>query len=325
MKTLVRAGLGAALLAAIVVAWQAGVASWAPMRATNDALQRILDLSYFEIGSLQVTPRFLFKAVVYLLLLGLSARFGRRLIRERILARTSMDEGLQYAVSVGIGYLIVLIGLTIGLQSLGLNLTGIAFLGGAVGIGVGVGLQPIVHNFVAGLILLVERPIKVGDRIEIQTLTGDVVKIAGRSTWVRTNDNVVIIVPNSEFISQRVTNWTANDRRVRIALPVGTAYSSDPEGVRLRLLEAARQHPDVLTEPAPDVVFVGFGDSSLDFELRVWTLSQVRTPQVLRSELYFAIFRIFKREGIEIPFPQRDVHLRSIAGPIVVAPPEAPG
>ena len=166
--------------------------------------------------------------------------------------------------------------------------------------------------------------IKVGDRVEIENLTGDVVQIAARSTWVRTNDNVVIIVPNSEFTGQRVTNWTANDRSVRIKLQVGTSYSSDPEEVRGLLLQVADGHPDVLPDPAPDVIFTDFGDSSLDFELRVWTTRQVRTPFILKSDLYFAIFKLFQEKDIELPFPQRDLHLRSISVPIPLSQGVAP-
>ena len=320
MKTFVRLAAVAGLVLVLVLIWRSGLTSWAPLVPMTREIRRILNLSYFDIGKLPVTPLFLIKAIGYLIVLGLGARLGRKVIRDRILARTSIDPGLQYALSVGTGYLIFLVGLTIGLQSLGLDLTSVAFLGGAIGIGIGVGLQPIVNNFVSGLILLVERPIKVGDRVEIEKLAGDVVKIAARSTWVRTNDNVVIIVPNSEFTSQRVTNWTANDRSVRITLPVGTAYSSDPETVKRLLLQVAGEHPDVLREPAPDVIFAGFGDSSLDFELRVWTMSQVRTPQILQSDMYFSIFKLFKQEGIEIPFPQRDLHLRTVSMPIRLSP-----
>jgi small-conductance mechanosensitive channel len=280
---------------------------------------RLVNTTYFKLGHLAITPAFLVKAVVFLFVVSLGAHLARKVMRDRILARTSMDLGLQYALSAGTAYLIFFGGLTIGLQSLGLNLTSVAFLGGAVGIGIGVGLQPVVNNFVSGLILLAERPIKVGDRVEIEQLAGDVVRIAARSTWVRTNDNVVIIVPNSEFTSQRVTNWTANDRRVRITLPVGASYSSDPQKVKTLLLQAAAKHPDILAAPAPDVVFTAFGDSSLDFELRVWTVSQVRTPQILRSDLYFTIFDLFKQEGVEIPFPQRDLHLRSVSMPIQIS------
>jgi small-conductance mechanosensitive channel len=316
MKNRIPGVTGGTSVALFPVAWSWWGLSPAPLDRVRDLAERIGSASYFKLGNLAVTPLFLLKTVVFVLLLGVGARLGRKFMHDRILSRTSMDPGLQYALSVGTGYLIFFIGLTIGLQSLGLDLTSVAFLGGAVGIGIGVGLQPVVNNFVSGLILLVERPIKVGDRVEIEQLAGDVVRIAARSTWVRTNDNVVIIVPNSEFTTQRVTNWTANDRRVRIVLSVGTSYSSDPKKVRRLLLQVASEHPDVLADPAPDVVFTAFGDSSLDFELRVWTMSQVRTPQILRSDLYFAIFDLFKQQNIEIPFPQRDLHLRSVSVPI---------
>ncbi len=319
MKIKTTAISGGILVAVLAMMWVWSSSSPAFLGTLTKLSERIIHASYFRLGNLSVTPLFLLKAIVFLFVLSLGAHLVRKLVRERILARTSMDLGLQYALSVGTGYLIFFIGLTIGLQSLGLDLSSVAFLGGAIGIGIGVGLQPIVNNFVSGLILLVERPIKVGDRVEIEKLAGDVVKIAARSTWVRTNDNVVIIVPNSEFTSQRVTNWTANDRSVRITLEVGTSYSSDPQKVKRLLLKVAGEHPDVLTDPASDVVFTAFGDSSLDFELRVWTTSQVRTPQILKSDLYFAIFSLFKQEGVEIPFPQRDLHLRSVSMPIQVS------
>jgi small-conductance mechanosensitive channel len=158
----------------------------------------------------------------------------------------------------------------------------------------------------------VEQPVKVGDRIEVGNTSGDVVAMRGRSTWIRTNDNVVIIVPNSEFINLRVTNWTANDRLIRIALPVGVSYNSDPKAVRDVILEVVRTHPDVLSDPAPEVVLLDFGGSSLDLEVRVWTVQQVQTPTRLKSDLYFAMFDTFREKGIELPFPQRDLHTRSI-------------
>ena len=164
-----------------------------------------------------------------------------------------------------------------------------------------------------------ERPIKLGDRVEVGGTNGDVVRIAGRSTWVRTNDNVAIIIPNSEFVSSRVTNWTANDRQVRFAVPVGVSYGSNPEEVREVLMEIALSHAEVLQVTPPDVRFVGFGDSSLKFELRVWTINQVQSPQKLISDFYFMIFRAFSEHGIEIPFPQRDVHLKTVPAAIPIA------
>ncbi len=316
MKLAFRTLAGFALLAAVAIAWKGHVLASMPHNTFAGMASDVLNAKLVSLGNLAVTPLFLLKVVVYLFFLIVAAHLGRKILHDRILVRTSLDEGLRYALTVGAGYVIFFVGAVIGLQSLGLNLSSIAFLGGAVGLGIGVGLQSIANNFISGLILLVERPIKVDDRVEIENLTGDVVKIAARSTWVRTNDNVVIIVPNSEFTSKRVTNWTANDRCVRISLSIGTSYSSDPQQVKQLLLQVAGRHPDVLSNPAPDVIFTDFGDSSLDFELRVWTTNQVRTPQILKSDLYFSIFSLFKQEGIEIPFPQRDLHLRSISVPI---------
>ncbi len=169
-----------------------------------------------------------------------------------------------------------------------------------------------------------ERPVRLGDRVEVGDTYGDVMRIGGRSTWIRTNDNEIIIVPNSEFVTARVTNWTANDRSVRFSIPVGVSYSSNPEKVRDLLLQIARQHPDVLDDPAPDVIFEGLGDSSLNFLLRVFTVNQVQTPYKLKSDLYFSIFQVFGQNGVEIPFPQRDLHLRSVEAPISLAGVAAP-
>ena len=145
-----------------------------------------------------------------------------------------------------------------------------------------------------------------------------ITRIAARATWIRTNDNVVMIIPNSEFINSHVTNWTANDRQVRFPIPLGVSYKSDPEVVRDVLMEVADRHPDVLTVPEPEVVFTGFGDSSLNFILNVWTVTRVQYPRILASEIYFMMFKAFKEHGIEIPFPQRDLHLRSVDSPIPV-------
>jgi small-conductance mechanosensitive channel len=276
-----------------------------------------LNRALFELGGLPVTPLFLAKCLLFLLALTILSRMLRHFLQRRVLPHTSMEPGQQYALARFSSYLFFLLGLTIGLQSLGVDLSSLVVLGGALGVGIGLGLQGVVSNFVSGLILLVERPVKVGDRIEVEGTFGEVVRIAGRSTWVRTNDNVVLIVPNSEFITGRVINWTANDRQVRFSVPLGVAYGSDPRQVRETLLAVARQNPDVLQDPEPDVIFTDFGDSALHFQLRVFTTSKVSTPPTLRSDLYFAIFQAFAEKGIHIPFPQRDLHLRS-AVPVVV-------
>jgi len=286
--------------------------------ATGD-IYRVLTQPYFHLGHLPVTLGFLIKAFAFLVALNVFARLIRQFLQKEILARTPWDEGQQYAVSRVSGYLIFVFGLVIGLQSLGVDLSSLVVLGGALGVGVGFGLQSIVNNFVSGLVLLVERPIRLGDRVEVGGTTGDVMRIGGRSTWIRTNDNEIIIVPNSEFVTTRVTNWTANDRSVRFSISVGVSYGSNPEQVRELLLDVAKKHPDVLAEPAPEVIFAAFGDSSLNFVLRVFSVNQVQTPLRLKSELYFSIFRIFAEHNIEIPFPQRDLHVRSIEAPITLA------
>lgn len=287
-------------------------------------LHEFLLRPFLTLGGLPITTFFLTKVATFIVVLILVCHLTMTLLENRILTYVPLEEGQRYAAARVTSYLVFILGLIIGLQSLGVNLNSLVVVGGALGIGVGLGLQAIVSNFVAGFVLLLEQPLKLGDRIEVGGTLGDVVRLRGRSTWIQTNDNVVIIVPNSEFISQRVTNWTANDRQVRISLPVGVGYDSDPKEVREILSRIASQHPDVLPEPAPEIVFLDFGDSSLDFELRVWTVRQVQTPQRLKSDLYFAIFDAFREEGIEIPFPQRDIHVKSISQQVSSAAPELP-
>ena len=271
----------------------------------NAGTRHVLLYSFFEIGGLAITPVFLIKASVFLTLLVTISHLIQKLLLSRVLKHVNIGESQKFALGRFLTYALFLGGIFIGLQSLGVNLSSLVVFGGAVGVGVGLGLQNVVSNFVAGLILLVEQPIRIGDRIETKDTLGDVVRIAARSTWIRTNDNVVIIVPNSDFINNSVTNWTVNDARVRIGVPVGVGYSSDPEEVREMLLAAAQAHPAVLKDPAPDVIFTDYGDNSINFTLRVWTELRAHTPLVLKSDLYFALFKAFGERGVELPFPQR--------------------
>jgi small-conductance mechanosensitive channel len=284
-------------------------------RAAAD-VQHYASAPLFQVGQLPITVVFLVRVAIFLILLGLASHVSMRLLKNRLLTHTPLSHSQQYALARVLSYLVFALGSVIGLESIGLNLNSLVVIGGALGIGIGLGLQPIVTNFVAGLILLLEQPVRLGDRIEVGETYGDVVRMQGRSTWVRTNDNVVIIVPNSEFVNNRVTNWTANDECVRISLSVGVSYDANPQQVREILLDIARHNPNVLREKAPDVVFTEFGDSSLNFELRVWTEKHVQTPKVLKSDLYFSIFEAFSANGIEIPFPQRDLHVRSMTAAI---------
>ncbi|MEO6569537.1 MAG: mechanosensitive ion channel domain-containing protein, partial [Opitutaceae bacterium] len=234
----------------------------------------------------------------------------RRIVVRRILERTHFDSGLRFAITKIFGYIFVLLGFYIGLSVYGINLSSLAVVAGALGLGVGFGLQNIVANFVSGLVLLAERPVAVGDRIEVAGVAGNVTKISLRSTTVVTNDNISIIVPNLELTSNPVTNWSCGDPRVRLRIPLGVAYGTDTDKLCAALLEVARAHPHVLSDPAPVVFFNGFGDSALNFELGVWTKELAHTPRRFRSDLNFAIERKLREANIEIPFPQRVVHLR---------------
>lgn len=312
-------------LAGIVVA---ALALWQLVRLSLSAVSpdlgarvdAIWTQSLFDIGGVRFTISSIFKIAIYMAIIVFCTNHITRFFTTHILDKTTLDEGKKFSFQRGVSIFMISLGVLMGLHFIGLDLTSFALFTGAIGIGIGLGFQNIAKNFASGLVLLIESSVKVGDRIEIEGLQGDIVFIGSRGTWVRTNENVVIIVPNTEFIEGRVTNWTANDRKVRINIPLGVSYDSDPARVREVLLEVANDHPDVLEDPAPDVIFTSFGESSLDFELRIWTSRQVTTPRIITSDIYFKVFAAFKREDIEIPFPQRDLHLRSSSVPFAVDP-----
>ena len=229
----------------------------------------------------------------------------------KVLENSKVELGVRIAFGTIVRYFILAFGFIVILQTVGINLNSITILAGALGVGIGFGLQNITNNFVSGIIILLERPIKVGDRVQVGETLGDVVKISMRSTMIITNDNIAIIVPNSEFISSKVINWSFTDRNVRMNIPVGVSYNAEPEKVKKILLEVAANNPSVLNTPEPDVLFESFGDSSLNFILRVWTQEFINKPKILKSQLYFEIFKEFKTGGIEIPFPQRDIHIKN--------------
>ena len=277
-------------------------------------MNNILDYHLFRIGQTQVTLASLIACLAILALTWLVARLLRRVVSERLLGATHMDPGVRYALGRVLSYVVWVLGLIVALQPLGVNATTLAVFGGAIGVGIGFGLQDIAKNFVAGLILLIERPIKVGDRIEIGTLVGDVAEIRGRATLVRTNDDIYLIVPNAKFITEAVTNWSFRTPRVRFHFPVSVGYGSDPRAVEAALLEVAAGSEKILKEPAPTVLFRGFGESSLDFELACWTGAMLHRRSALLSDINFAIHKTLTARGIELPFPQRDLHIRSAAG-----------
>ncbi|MDH4341918.1 MAG: mechanosensitive ion channel [Nitrospira sp.] len=274
-------------------------------------LDTLSQIPLYSVGKTTITLGTMLYLTVLVVALFYATAKLKTWIVEGLLSRSHVDLGVRHAIGAIVRYIVVAIGLVIILQTAGINLSTLTVLFGALGIGVGFGLQSITNNFVSGIILLLERPIKVGDRIEVGDVHGDVVNISPRATTIVTNDNIAIIVPNADFISSKVVNWSYTNRDVRFNFPIGVSYGSDPEQVRRILLEVAQAHRGVLKEPGPSVLLDGFGDSSLNFVLRVWTREFSTIPGVLRSELYFSICRAFKEEGIEIPFPQRDLHIKS--------------
>lgn len=245
------------------------------------------------------------------LLLGvfwLAAR-TKTFLFNRFLVNSGLDRSLQYAISQIVSNVVLVAGIFIVLDNAGIHLGTLTVFAGAVGVGVGFGLQNIASNFISGLVILAERPITIGDRVEVAGVAGQVQQIRARSTVIRTNDNIAMIVPNTKFIDSPVTNWTYGDPRVRFRLPVGVAYGSDLERVQSALLQVAAESPHVLRDPAPTVFLEKFGDSSIEVELVVWSDEMSHRPRRFRSELNFAIARKFREQEIEIPNPQRDLHL----------------
>jgi small-conductance mechanosensitive channel len=230
---------------------------------------------------------------------------------NRFLTKSGLDRALQYAISQIVSNVVLIVGIVIVLENTGIHLGALAVFAGAVGVGIGFGLQNIASNFISGLVILAERPITIGDRIEVAGIAGQVQQIRARSTVILTNDNIAMIVPNTKFIDSPVTNWTYGDPRVRFRVPVGVAYGSDVNKVCEALIAAAREHPATLSDPAPNVYLDKFGESSIDFELVVWSREMSYQPRRFKSDLNFLIDKHLRAAGIKIPYPQRDLHIRS--------------
>ncbi len=262
----------------------------------------------FRLGDQDVTLQFLLVLTLLVAAVAVASGFARTFMRRQLLSRLGLDVGIQEALATAGGYLVLAVGLLVAFEIAGVDLSTLAVIAGALSIGVGFGLQNIANNFISGLILLIERPIKVGDRIEVGSVHGRVVRISARSTAVRTNDNIDIIVPNSELVSDRVVNWSQKDRRVRFRIPVGVSYETDVELALDLMTEAAEEIPDVLSASAR---FLSFGDSALELEARIWTSRRLHRRGLIISEVNLAILRKFREHGIEVPFPQRDVHIKS--------------
>ncbi len=275
-----------------------------------DPVFQLLNYNLINLGGTTITPTSILIALLLLIVLIYTSGKAQRLLVGQLQTRTKLDTGAREAIGTIARYLVLFVGLLIIFQSIGIDLTALSVLTGAVGIGIGFGLQNIANNFISGLILLLERPIKVGDRIEVDDVNGDVVAIRARSTYVRTNDNITVIVPNSKFISENVINWSFDGGIIRFKIPVGVAYDTDVDLVTKLLTDVAKADPDVAKEPAPSVRLMSFGDNALEFELRAWSRDRLSRPGLFKSNLNYAIVRAFRENGIEMPFPQRDIWVR---------------
>ncbi|CAD5279025.1 MULTISPECIES: mechanosensitive ion channel family protein [unclassified Imperialibacter] len=275
------------------------------------SFNELLQTPLFSFGDSQIDLGHIFYLLVSVSVLVIASRWLMRLVVNKLLKNTDMEKGMLQSVATLVRFGILVLGFIVIFQSAGIDLSSLSILAGALGVGIGFGLQNITNNFISGLIILFERPIKVGDRIEVGDIAGDVISINARATTIITNDNISVIVPNSEFISGTVINWSHSDRNVRFLFPVGVSYKEDPEKVKKILLEVADKNQYVLKSPPPTVMFDEFGDSSLNFYLGVWTSTHIEKPRVLKSELYFEIFKKFTEHNIEIPFPQRDLHIKT--------------
>lgn len=268
---------------------------------------------HFQLFELNQTPVTLFSIIMFLIMVSifyLVSRLINRFLVSRILSQLHIDPGTSFMIKRINHYLIMIVGAIVAFQFIGINLSGLAVIFGLLSVGIGFGLQNITSNFVAGLILLFERPIKIGDRITVGGTEGYVTAINMRSTTVRSLNNISIIVPNSDFVASQVINWSHGDPRVRMVVEVGVSYNSDLDTVFDSLLEVARENPHVLKNPEPEVLLSGFGDSSWNMQLRVW-LKDPRDYYRIRSTINCAIVRKFREKGVEIPFPQRDLHVRT--------------
>ena len=239
-----------------------------------------------------------------------AARWVREALARSFLPEAGFEPPLANTISKVVTYVIVTFGVLFALGSIGINLSTLTVVLGGLSVGLAFGLQEIVNNFVSGFILLFERSIAIDDVVEVDNNVGTVQQIGIRSTTIRTRDNVELIIPNSYFLTQVVTNMTRSESLIRTRISVGVSYNSEPREVEQVLLDAASQHPLVLAEPPPMVLFRDFGDSSLNFELMVWTNQALQTP-ILTSDLRYHIWEALAARNIEIPFPQRDIHIRS--------------
>jgi potassium efflux system protein len=299
------------LIIALVIVFAPLIAMTWGARPTDIADAWRLFMGGVQLGDIRLSLDTLLILIVVFGAGVLVTRWLKRLLRTSVLPQTRMDIGAQTAIVTGTGYVGLTLAALIAVSTAGLNLSSLAVVAGALSVGIGFGLQTIVSNFVSGIILLVERPIKEGDWIEVSGQSGYVRKISVRSTRIETFDRHDVIIPNSDLIAGTVRNMTLSNKTGRLILPIRVAYGSDLEKVKEILINAARAHYTIARYPYPFVLFIGMGDSALNLELRCY-LKDVNNILTTQSDLYFTIYNELGKAGIEIPFPQQDVHFKDM-------------
>lgn len=279
-------------------------------RIVIDALSKFIK-NDVHIGSANFSFGDILTFIIVIYLSVLLSRFLQVILEKDILSKFNLKKGIPYTVGLMARYTVITLGIFLAVTAAGLPVGSLGILIGAMGVGIGFGLQNIFNNLVSGLILLFERPIQIGDTIKVGELTGNVKSIGIRSSNVRTFDGAEVIVPNGQFISNEVINWTLSDHQRRIEVIAGVAYGSDPHLVKKILIEGLEKHPDILDDPSPNVYFNDLGESSLDFRILFWT-ANIGEWLRIRSEVVFMVHDELKKNGIVIPFPQRDLHIKSI-------------
>ena len=308
LRVLVKLGLWSGVIMLLLNIWGAEEALGIILRFFRDG---------FEFAGIAINPAHLLWAILVFAVLLTLSRWMKGQLNSKWLAKTRMEYSAREALVTTFGYVAIAISVIIALSIAGIKFTNLAIIAGALSVGIGFGLQNIVNNFISGLIMLVERPVRTGDWIVVGNTEGHVKRISIRTTSIQTFDRAEVIVPNSDLISGQVTNWTLRGEWGRIRVPVGVAYGSDTAMVRDTLLEIVNNHDDIIKEhpdlPGPNVLFMGFGDSSLNFELRA-IVSDINKRMQVTSDINYAIDAAFRERGIEIPFPQRDLNFR---GPLL--------
>lgn len=279
----------------------------------GEIISRILEIFNYTIFEINNKPISIFSILMFIAVMIAviqSSKIFNRYILKRMLATLQIEKSVQFAISRILSYAVITIGAIIAFQFIGIDLSGLAVIFGFLSVGIGFGLQNITSNFISGLILLFERPIKVGDRVIVGGTEGDVLDINIRSTTIRSVQNVSIIVPNTEFISSNVINLSHGDQRTKIYADVGVSYNSDLDLVLKVLKDIAVNNEKILKNPEPVVLFRNFGDSSWNLTLIAWVAVPKNAVDV-KSDINCEIVRQFRKNNIEIPFPQQDLHIRS--------------